>query len=134
MKNNLKIGNFDFKYTGSRYTKKKAIENGFKQLTGEALLKRIVNKTFYGDYPMGYKFVTNIYENGEAEGINHVGSHDFGNWVIDMEKHTLSLKWNNGWMDTITYAYEVNGNIEFYDVNTGNWRTTFKKYVNLKEK
>ena len=73
----------------------------------------------------------NFYENGKAEGINHVGSHDFGNWVIDMEKHTLSLKWNNAWMDTITYAYEVNGNIEFYDVGTGNWRTTFKKYVNL---
>ena len=74
MKNNLKIGDFDFKYTGSNYTEKEAIENGFKQLTGEALLKRIVNKTFYGDYPMGYKFITNIYENNMDSFRNHLVS------------------------------------------------------------
>jgi hypothetical protein len=133
MRNNLKIDDFDFEYTGSNYAEKDAIENGFKKLTGEELRKRIANKTFCGDYPMGYKFITNIYENGKAEGINHVGSHDFGHWVIDMKKHTLSLKWNNGWMNTTTHAYEINENIEFYDASTGGWRTTFKKCVNLKE-
>ena len=133
MRNKIKTGDFDFKYAGSNYTEKDAVQKGFKKLTGEELRERIVNKTFYGDYPMGYKFVTDIYEHGKAEGINHVGSQDFGNWVIDMEKHTLSIKWNNGWLDTITHAYKVNGNIEFYDVDTGNWRTTFKRFMNWKE-
>jgi hypothetical protein len=134
MKKSLKTTDFDFDYTGSNYTEKTAIENGFKHLTGKELCDRIINKTFYGDYPMGYKFVADIFENGKTEGANNVGSHDFGNWVIDMEKHTLSLIWSKGWLDTCTRAYEVKGNIEFYDVETGNWRTTFKKFINWKKK
>ena len=130
----IKPEDFNFSYTGSTYTENSAIENGFKKLTGKELRERIVTKTFYGDYPMGYRFVTNIYENGKTEGVNHVGSYDFGNWMIDMKTHTLSLKWNNGWINTLICAYEVNGNIEFYDVDTGKWRTTFKKCINLKEK
>lgn len=27
-----------------------------------------------------------------------------------------------------TRAYDVNGPVEFYDVKTGNWRTTFKAF------
>lgn len=133
IKHKIKIDDFNFNYTGSKYTEKDAIENRFEQLTGEKLRERIINKTFFGDYPMGYKFVTDIYENGKAEGINDVGSYDFGNWMIDMENHTLSLQWNNGWINTLTRAYEISGNIEFFDVDTGNWRTTFKKCVILKE-
>lgn len=130
MKKKVKEIDFDFEYTGSNSKENDIIENGYLQLSGKELLSRINNKTIYGDYPMGYKFVTDIYENGKTEGVNDVGSHDFGNWTIDYEKNTLQLKWKNGWLDTITRAYDVNGNIEFYDVDTGNWRTTFKKFIN----
>lgn len=58
---------------------------------------------------MGYKFIADIYENGKVEGVNHVGSQDFGNWMIDMEEHTSSLIWNNGWIDTITHALNLAG-------------------------
>lgn len=75
---------------------------------------------------MGYKFVADIYENGMVNGINNVGTTDSGNWRINFETHTLQLGWKNGWIDTLTRAYDVNGYIEFYDVDTGNWRTTFK--------
>jgi hypothetical protein len=128
MKNKIKEIDFDFEYTGSNSTEKEIIENGYLQLSGKELLSRIINKTILGDYLMGYKFVTNIYENGTAECKNNLGTYGFGNWVIDMKVNTLSIKWDNGWSDTITRAYDVNDNIEFYDVDTGNWRTTFKKF------
>ena len=124
MINKLKTKDFD--YTGSDFTEKEIIENGHIQLSGKELLLRISNMTIFGDYPMDYKFVTEIYENGTANGINNVGSFDSGNWRIDFEKHTLQLEWKNAWIDTITRAYNVNGNIEFYDTDTGKWRTTFK--------
>ena len=68
---------------------------------------------------MGYKFVAEIYNNGTTYGINNVGTVDSGNWSIDFEKNTLQLKWKNAWIDTITRAYDVNGNIEFFDIDTG---------------
>ncbi|MDF1676734.1 MAG: hypothetical protein P1U44_13545 [Vicingaceae bacterium] len=81
---------------------------------------------------MGYIFVAEIYENGVTKGINNVATSDRGNWGIDFEKDTLKLVWKNAWIDTLTRAYEVNGNIEFYDIDTGNWRTTFKIIESLK--
>jgi hypothetical protein len=131
MINKLKTKNFEF--TGSYFTEKEAIKNGYIQLSGKELLSRISNKIIFGDYPMGYKFGAEIYENGTAKGINNVGSFDSGNWRIDFKEHTLQLKWRNAWIDTITRAYDVNGNIEFYDIDTGKWRTTFKIFERRKE-
>lgn len=131
MQADLKNTDFDFSFSGSNYTEKTAVQNGFKQLTGEELKTRIINKTIYGDYPMGYIFMARIYANGKTEGVNNVGSQDFGSWSIDTKNHTISLQWSNGWIDTTTRFYEVNGNIEFYDIDTGSWRTTFKKFEDL---
>lgn len=130
MAKKLKTVDFDFEYTGSEYTEETVQKNGFKQLSGSELRDRIVNKTVYGDYPGGYKFISEIHENGMTQGMNHVGSHDLGNWAIDFDNHTLHLKWKHGWLDTVTRAYAVNETIEFYDINTGNWITTFKKIIN----
>jgi hypothetical protein len=124
----------NFSYSGSNLTEKKAIANGHLQLSGKELESRIINKTVFGDYPMGYKFVSNIYEDGIVKGVNNVGTTDIGNWKIDFETHTLELKWQNAWIDTLTRAYDVNGNIELYDIDTGNWRTTFKIIESLKKK
>ena len=133
MINRIEATDFSFEYTGSNFTENEIIKQGYVHLSGKELLSRISNKTVLGDYPMGYKFATDIYENGTANGINHVGSVDRGNWIIDFEKNTLQLEWKNGWMNTITRAYLVNKNIEFYDTDTGKWRTTFKVFENWKE-
>ena len=109
--NKLRTKNFSF--TGSNCTEKEIIKKGRVQLLGTELYTKIVNKTVFGDYPMGYIFVANIFENGKTECVNNVGSTDIGNWKIDFEKHTLQIKWQNRWINTITRAYEVNGNIEF---------------------
>jgi hypothetical protein len=132
MINKLKTKNFD--YTGSKFIEKEIVENGYKQLSGKKLLTRINNHTIFGDYPMGFKFITNIYENGTVKGVNNVGSVDNGNWSIDFKRHILQLEWKNAWINTKTRAYEVNGNIEFYDIDTGKWRTTFKIFENRTEK
>lgn len=129
--NKLRTTNFAF--TGSNFTEKEVITNGHLQLSGEELLSIISNKTVFGDYPMGYTFVAEIHENGITNGINNVGTTDSGNWSINFEKHTLQLVWKNTWIDTQTRAFDVNGNIEFYDVDTGNWRTTFKIVESLKK-
>ena len=128
-----KLKTENFAYTGRKFTEKEIVENGYSQLSGKELLLRISNMTILGDYPMGYKFVTEIYKNGTAEGVNNVGSKDSGNWRIDFEKNTLQLEWKNAWIDTTTRAYDVNGNIEFYDIDTGKWRTTFKIFERWKE-
>ena len=130
--NKFEIADFDFDYTGSNFTEKEVVENGYLQIPGKELLSRISNKMIYGDYPNSYKFVTKIYENGIAEGINNVGSFDRGNWIIELESNTLQLVWENAWFNTLTRAYDVKGNIEFYDVDTGKWRTTFKNFESLK--
>jgi hypothetical protein len=131
MRKITKPSDFDFEYTGSVLTEKEAIERKHTQLTGEELQSRISNKTVYGDYLMGYKYVSELYEDGTTEGVNNVGARDLGTWAIDMENHTLTTKWKYGWFDTITRAYDVGGNIEFFDVETGNWRTSFKKIEEL---
>ncbi len=128
MRNKIKETDFDFDYTGSNFSEKEIIEKGYPQLTGKELLLIITNKTIFGDYIMGYKFVTDIYKNRTTEGLNNVGTIDFGHWVIDMKLNTMSIKWDNGWFNTVTRAYAVNGTIEFYDFDTGNWRTTFKTF------
>ena len=128
MKKELDSTDFNFKYTGSNFTEQEIIAKGYKLLEGEALEGIIRNTTIFGDYIMGYKFATDIYDNGTTEGVNDVGSQDFGNWSIDYKKNTLQLIWEKGWFDTITRAYDVDGNVEFYDVDTGKWRTTFRTF------
>jgi len=126
-----KLKTKEFNYTGSNLTENDVVKKGYSLLSGKELLSKISNKNIFGDYLMGCKFVTEIYNNWTAYGINNVGTVDSRNWSIDFEKNTLQLKWKNAWIDTITRAYDVNGNIEFYDIDTGNWRTTFKIFDGL---
>ncbi|HHB79768.1 MAG TPA: hypothetical protein ENK85_11095 [Saprospiraceae bacterium] len=130
MKKEIENKDFQYEYTGAQYSERELLFKGLKPLTGKQLRKLITNKTVYGDYTMGYKFIADIHESGDTEGINHVGSRDFGKWTIDEDANTLQLVWENHWLDTVTRAYEMNGHIEFYDVDTGRWRTSFKIFEN----
>ncbi len=107
----------------SQYTKESMIkEQGHKKLTGKELHKKIINKTTWGNYLMGYRFMIFLDNEGNAEGINNVGSHNKGEWFIDMNNNTLYGKWDYSWAETTTNAYDVNGVIHFFDCDTGNWR------------
>ncbi len=122
-----------FKFNGSAFTEKSALGNGFKPLTGLELKERIINKEVTGEYPGGFTFVARIYENGTTEGVNNFNHYDSGRWIIDLEKNTMLLQWDNGWYPTMTHAYDINGTIEFFDTDTGLWRTTFKSFTLLKK-
>ncbi len=122
---------FNFQYAGEGSIEDEIHQKGAQKMSGKELREAIVNKKVFGDYLMGYKFIGNILETGLINGVNNVGTEDLGNWLIDMEKDTLTINWNNGWINTITHAYMVNGQIEFYDVDTGSWRTSFNRIEDL---
>jgi len=106
------------------------IEAGYSQLSGEELKERISQKTIRGEYYNGRRYITFIDTNGNMEGKNDLGSHRFGKCVIDMNSGTIKTKWDSGWDNWTGRAYDVNGEIKFYDTTTLEWRTTFKDFTN----
>jgi len=103
-------------------------EQGYKQLTGKELKDRIYNKTVRGEYFIGRIFITYIDNEGNMEGENDLGSHHFGKNIIDMVNNTLTTQWDTGWHNWTGRAYDVDGEIKFFDTTTLEWRTTFKTF------
>ncbi len=102
------------------------IERGYSKLTGEELKERIIDKTVSGDYLYGRRFKGYTSSNGMLEGENDLGVHLFGQWSIDMNNNSITMIWEGNWHNTITYAYNVESEIRFYDIDTGNWRSTYR--------
>lgn len=111
-------------------TEKMIIENGYNQLSGEDLKLRIVGKTHWGDYYNGRKYIGYIDHDGTMEGKNDLGSHVIGKWSINTEDKTITVEWDGYWDNWTGRAYDIDGEIKFYDTTTLKWRTTFKKYKN----
>ncbi len=103
------------------------IRYGYLQLAGEEIKKRITGrKTISGDYLYGRKYIVAFAQDGTMEGKNDIGSHHFGEWSVNMEDDTFTVKWD-GWDNWSSRVYDVDGEIKFYDSTTLNWRTTLKK-------
>jgi len=102
------------------------IKKGYHQLSGEELKERMSDKTVRGDYYNGRSYVTFIDKDGNMEGENDLGSHRFGKCFIDMSNNTITTKWESGWDNWTGRAYDVNGEIKFFDTTSLKWRTTFK--------
>lgn len=107
------------------------IEKGFHSLTGDELKSKISGKQVRGQYLYGYKYIGVFHANGTTEGENNVGSHHFGEYVVDKKNNTLCLLWDNGWDNTTTKAYDINGELHFFDVNSGNWRMSFIEIMEI---
>ena len=112
-------------------TESELLDQGFLPLTGEELKSRISGKQVRGDYLYGYKYIGVFHANGTTEGENNVGSHHFGEYVVNLENNTISLFWDNGWDNTITKAYDIKGELHFFDVGTGNWRMSFVEILEI---
>lgn len=107
-------------------TEASAIERGGRLLSGEELTSRLVDKAISGDYLRGFTFQASFKRDGTLEGVNNVGTHDVGHWTVDLQTSTLTLRWDRGWDNTTCRAYEINGLVELYDHDTGQWRTTLR--------
>lgn len=101
--------------------------HGQRQFSGEELVSRIQGKTVWGDYRYGFRYVSFIDRDGTMEGRNDVGAHHFGRWSVNPTDGSFTVSWD-GWDNTTTLAYEVDGEIQFYDRDTGEWRTTFRRF------
>ena len=104
------------------------IEAGYCQLSGEELKEKISQKTIRGEYYNGRRYITFIDKNGNMEGKNDLGSHRYGKCSIDLNSSTITTKWDSGWDNWTGRAYDVNGEIKFYDTTTLKWRITFKDF------
>jgi hypothetical protein len=99
---------------------------GHTPLTKEEILALIANTTVIGDYEYnGHRVYKSFMDaNGEIESKNDWGSHVFGRYTID-EDGLFSVEWDGYWDAWSGVAFLIEGEIKFYDVKTGKWRTTF---------
>ena len=107
----------------------RAIENGYKHLTGHEIKDRIVGKQFFGGYLHGFQYIISINSDGSLEGKNNYQHHDIGSWTIDMEENTMKVSWKYGWDNTTTRLYEIGEEIRLYDKDTGKWRSSLSHQV-----
>lgn len=105
-----------------------SIVAGHTPLTSAELVQKIIGKTVKGNYLNSFRYIVYFDPKGVMEGKNNVGSHNFGQWQINSDG-ILTVRWFNGWVDNSSQAYDVEGTIEFYDTQTGQWRTTFDSFV-----
>ena len=117
----------------SKTTEKMIRDGGYHQLTSDELLTRIIDKTIRGDYFNGRKFNGIFYKDGTTEGKNDLGTHLFGEWSINTQDNSLEVIWDGYWFNTLTNMYEVDGEIKFYDCETGKWRMTFIRFTDGKK-
>jgi len=112
----------------SKTTEKMIIDSGYKQLSSKELEQRIVGKTIQGEYLYGRRYLTYFDQNGSMEGKNDLGRHNFGKRSFNNNDKTITVTWDNGWDHWTGRAYDVDGEIKFYDSTTSKWRTTFKQF------
>ncbi len=91
------------------------------------------NKTIRGEYYIGRIYISYLDEDGNVEGENDLGKHVFGKISINMNDNTLTTKWDGYWDNWTGRAYDVNGEIKFFDTTSLQWRTTFKTFEEGKQ-
>jgi len=63
---------------------------------------------------------------GTMEGQNDLGILSVGEWSVKGSESTLTMKWDSYWDDWTSRAYEVDGEIQFFDSTTLKWRTSMR--------
>lgn len=105
------------------------VEKGHKQISGQELRQRLLGNTVLGDFAFAYKYIMTISADGALEGINNVGSHHFGQLTIADAANAASVQWEDGWANTTSRAYDVDGEIKLYNIENGQWSTTFTRVL-----
>ena len=118
----------------AQISEKAVIEKKHHQLSGEEIKEKLIGKTIWGDYYNGRKYISYCAADGIMEGENDFGAHHKGNWIINYKKNTFTVIWDYGWDNWTGRAYDVNGEIVFFDSTTSKWVTTFKVFKDGKQK
>ena len=116
-------------------TQDQIINLGHQKIRKDTLREMHADKTLTGDY--FYNGEWRIYmcytkADGTIEGTNDLGSANTGRWQVN-DDDSFSVSWEDGWEAWTGFAYAVDGNIKFYDVKTGAWRTTYTKVEDGKQ-
>ena len=82
-----------------------------------------------GEFGFAFKYIMTIGADGRLEGINNVGSHHHGQMTIDDALDIFTVRWETGWVNSSSRAYEVDGKIKLYNIENGQWSTTFTKIL-----
>lgn len=114
-------------------TEKMIIDREYHQLSVEELKQIIYDTTVKGDYYNGRKYITYTDKDGNMEGKNDLGSHLFGKCTFNTKDNTFSVEWDGYWETWTGRAYDVDGEIQFFDTTTLRWRTTFKMMMSGKQ-
>jgi hypothetical protein len=103
---------------------------GYKPLTKIELTELISDTTVSGDYEYhGHRrYKTFMNKNGTMVGSNDWGSLEKGQWSIYRNGY-LCVMWDGYWENWIAKAFKIGEEIKFYDIESGEWRTTFNKIV-----
>lgn len=105
------------------------IKAGYKCISGRELGQRLLGNTILGDFAFLFKYIMTISKDGALEGINNVGSHHLGQSTINNTANTITVHWNDGWVNTTSRVYEVDGKLKLYNIENGQWSTTFTKLM-----
>ena len=123
----------EYTKTDRNTTEKMVIDAGYTKLSIDELKEKMCDKTVTGDYYNGRKYISYADFDGNIQGVNDLGSHIFGKYVFDIEDSTLSVEWDGYWETWTGYAYEVEGEVQFFDATSKTWRTTFRLFQDGKQ-
>lgn len=115
--------------TGAGSNEQMVIDAGYKQASAAVIRQRAVGNTVIGNYLYGFVFISYMDKDGMMEGRNNVGAHHKGRWSLDAQDNTLSVQWHSGWDTSVTRAYDIDGALHFFDLNTGIWRMSFERFT-----
>lgn len=110
-----------------------ALAQGYERLTAQALKLRFVGQCFLGLYRPPFSFVMCADPTGKLWGENNYGTADQGQWAIDDASGVMTVSWQNYWDSHSTWAYSKGREIHQYDVDTGNWRSSFLREMSKQD-
>jgi len=115
-------------------TKDDLILQGYMPLSKNELINLISNTTVLGDYEYSghRKYKTFIDTSGEMLGKNDWGSNESGRWSLNNLGH-FSVEWDGYWEAWTALAFKIDETIKFYDLVSGQWKTTFNTIVDGKQ-
>ncbi len=109
-------------------TEDTVLTGGHTRLSGRELEQKLVGNTITGEFGFLFKYVMTVKDDGTLEGKNNAGAHHFGRYSIDTDENTISVEWDSGWVNTTSRAYEADGAIKLFNIETGKWETTFTDF------